>query len=141
MDYEFYGITQDLKTKSYIMVLNEKCKKCNYICDSIHFQQNFENWTSGNDDIDKFIQNTQLSIHGNNYNSFEQVLEWIPYNRFYNIKCIAEKKVYQANWIDGRLSYWSNEDQNLMRKNQNMIVILKRFCNPKNITLEFINEV
>jgi hypothetical protein len=141
MDYEFYGITQDLETKIYIMVLNEKCKKCNYVCNAIHFQQNFENWTSGDDDIDKFIQNTQLSIHGNNYNSFEQVLEWIPYNRFYNIKYIAEKKVYQANWIDGKISYWNVNYQNWMRENQNMIVILKRLSNPKNITLEFMNEV
>jgi hypothetical protein len=141
MDYEFYGITQDLETKIYIMVLNEKCKKCNYVCNAIHFQQNFENWTSGDDDIDKFIQNTQLSIHGNNYNLFKQVLEWMSYDRFYNIKYIVKKEVYQANWIDGKLSYWSDDDQNWIRRSQNMIVILKKLSNPKNITLEFMNEV
>jgi hypothetical protein len=139
MDYEFYGITQDLETKSYIMVLNKRCKRYSYICESIHYQQNFINWTSGNDDIDKFIQNTQLSAHKTE--KISNALEWIPYDRFYNIKCIAEKKVYQANWIDGRISYWNVDNQNWRRENQNMIVILKRLSNPKNIALEFMNEV
>jgi hypothetical protein len=115
------------------------CEKCHFTCNTIRFQQNFEYWTSGNDDIDKFIQNTQLSAHRTK--EISNALEWIPYDRFYNIKYIADKKVYQANWIDGGLNYWSNENQNWMRKNQNMIVILKRLSNPKNITLEFMNEV
>ena len=32
------------------------CQSCN----ANHFQQNFKNWTSGNHDVDEFIQNTQL---------------------------------------------------------------------------------
>ena len=32
------------------------CEKCNKICNAIHFQRNFKNWTSGNNDIDKYIQ-------------------------------------------------------------------------------------
>jgi hypothetical protein len=121
------------------MVLKDKCKKCNYICNAIYFQQNFVNWTSNNDDIDKFIQYTQLSAHSN-YNLFEQALEWIPYDRFYNIKCIAEKKIYRATWIDGSISHWDGKNQNWTR-NQNMAVILKRLSDPKNITLEFTNKV
>jgi hypothetical protein len=63
-----------------------RCVECEQIytgenwcqnCNSKRFQQNFDNWTSGNDDIDKFIQNTQLSAK-NCY----QLLEWIPYERF-----------------------------------------------------------
>jgi hypothetical protein len=65
MEYEIYGITQDPETKNYMMVLNDKCKTCNYICYAKRFQQNFENWISGNDNIDKFIQDTQLSAHHN----------------------------------------------------------------------------
>ena len=49
---------------------NKWCKACN----AKHFQQNFEKWSSGNVDIDKFIQHTQLSAN-NQY----IVLEWIPY--------------------------------------------------------------
>ena len=49
-----------------MLVLSENCKECNYVCNAIHFQQNFKNWTSGNNDIDKFIQVTQLSAHSDN---------------------------------------------------------------------------
>jgi hypothetical protein len=131
------GITQNPKTKSYMMVLNEKCKRCNYICNAIHFQQNFGNWTSGSDDLDKFIQDTQLSAH----NTTEEVLEWIPYDRFYNIKCIAEKKVYKANWVDGSINYRIHNSQNWQRVDQNMIVSLKRLNNLENVTLEITKEV
>ncbi|PKB92274.1 hypothetical protein RhiirA5_445306, partial [Rhizophagus irregularis] len=87
-NYIFYGITQNPESKDYMIILNNKCKKCNKVCYSIHFQQNFNNWTSGNDDIDKFIQDIQLSSH-DKY-GLEKVLEWIPYDKFYNIKYIAE---------------------------------------------------
>ncbi|GBB88955.1 hypothetical protein RclHR1_15580002 [Rhizophagus clarus] len=47
-----------------------KCEECNQKCteyewrkecNAKRFKQNFKNWTSGNDSIDKFIQDTQLS--------------------------------------------------------------------------------
>jgi hypothetical protein len=124
-----------------MMVLDYICKICNYKCNAFHFQQNFEKWTSGNNDIDKFIQDTQLS--GHTWHSFDSgsAFEWIPYCKFNNIKYIAEGKVYKANWIDGKISYWDNNKQNWERNNQNMIVILKSINNSKNITIEFKDEV
>src|SRR3954464_13216146 len=71
-----------------------KCVECKQVntgkkwcqtCNSKRFQQNVDNWTSGNDDIDKFIQNTQLSAENHN-----QILEWIPYNSFKKLVFIAE---------------------------------------------------
>jgi hypothetical protein len=119
------------------MVLSGECKKCNNTsCFAKKFQQNFNNWTSGNVDIDKLIRNTQLSAH----DGPEEALEWISYDRFYNVKNIADDK-YKANWIDGNIIYWNDDNQNWERKSQNMIVELKRLNNSKEITLEFINEV
>jgi len=124
------------------------CKECNQentgyewcnACNAKRFQQNFKNWRSGNDDIDKFIQHTQLSATHS-----EKVLEWIPYDRFYDIKYIAKGgfgKVYKANWIDGFIREWSNFFQNWKRHKPNMKVALKSLNNSKNVTLEFINEV
>ena len=120
-----------------MLVLNDKCKECNYTCNAIHFQQNFGNWTSGNDDIDKFIQNTQLSAH---YNP-ETALEWIPYDRFNNAIKSGFGETYRANWIDGCIHRWDNEEHNWKRKKNNMIVMLKILNDPKNTTLEFMNEV
>ena len=108
-------------------------------CNAKRFQENFKNWTSGNDDIDKFIQHTQLSAEF----SFH-VVEWIPYDRFYDIKYIAKGgfgKVYRAKWIDGYIKSWDNKNKNWKRENSNKFVALKSLNNSENITLEFINEV
>src|ERR1700722_6930646 len=48
-------------------------------CESLHgkrFQQNFQNWTSGNHDIDELIQRTQLNAKWSS-----EVIEWIEYDR------------------------------------------------------------
>jgi hypothetical protein len=117
------------------------CEECNtkdcWIngCNAKRFQQNFNNWTSGNDDIDKFIQHTQLSARSN-----EKVLEWIPYDRFYDIKYIAKGgfgKVYRAIWIDGYILDWYKN----WYRNDSMEVALKSLNNSKNVRIEFINEV
>src|SRR6266542_1247174 len=66
-----------------------------------------------NVDIDKFIQDAQLSA-----NTRTKVLEWIPYDRFYDIEYITKGgfgKVYKANWIDGYIDKWDNKNQNWMR--------------------------
>nr|CAG8563380.1 10558_t:CDS:2 [Entrophospora candida] len=68
------------------------------MCESKRFQQRFSNWTSGNKDIDNFIQETQKnSIGPLNY------VEWIQHNRFRNIQKIDEGGygiVYSATWLD-----------------------------------------
>src|SRR3989337_1944548 len=106
------GITQDPEAKNYMVVLSRnECKKCNRLCNAIHFQHKFIDWTSGNNDIDKFIQDTQLSEH--TYYSVNNALEWIPYDRLYIVKDEFDK-IYGANWIDGCISYWNNTNQNWM---------------------------
>ena len=124
-----------------MIVLNDKCKECNYTCNAIHFKQNFIDWTSGNDYIDKFIQDTQLSAH----NDVKKALEWIPYDKLYDIKCIIEDnkfgKVYGANWIDGNIAYWDDVNKNWKRKIPNMFVNLKSLNTPNDLTLEIVNKV
>jgi hypothetical protein len=118
------------------MVLSNKCKKCNCMCYAKHFQQNFHNWTGGNDDIDKFIQETQLSVH----NYIGKALEWIPYDRLYDNKYITEGR-QRAKWIDGVMIDWNISIQDWKRDGQNMNVELESINNPKNISLELIDKV
>jgi hypothetical protein len=120
-----------------MVVLNGVCERCNDMCNSICFLY-FTNWTSGNNDIDNFIQSTQLSAHDN----VKKALEWIPYNRLCNIlECNEFNKVYRANWIDGCINKWDYYNQVWKRNEPDMFVILKALNNPASITSEFINKV
>ena len=108
-------------------------------CNAKRFKDNFKNWTSGNKDIDEFIQQAQLNaVH------YGKCLEWIPFEKFQNITYIAKGgfgEVYKANWVDGSIVRWNNINQNWDRYDSNMVVALKSLNNSKNVTLEFINEV
>ena len=51
-----YGICKECNQENTYF---DWCKSCN----AKHFEQNFKNWTSDNDDIDKFIQHIRLSVN------------------------------------------------------------------------------
>src|SRR5688500_18170985 len=94
-----HGVVKDPETNNFMIVINynefnkcyikygvcEECKQPNtggfgcQPCVDKHIQRSFNNWTSGNYNIDKFIQNAQLETKN-------QVLEWIEYDRFENVK-------------------------------------------------------
>jgi hypothetical protein len=127
------------RTASLLTFHNDICGVCGYYyCYTKYFRQNFKSWTSGNGDVDKFIQDTQLSAH---QYDVSKVLEWIPYGRFYNIEYIERIGIYKANLIDGNIIDWNKYNPNWKRNNKNMLVVLKNLNNPKNITLEFKDQV
>ena len=107
-------------------------------CNAKRFQQNFKNWTSGNNDIDEFIQNAQLKAKND-----KEVLEWIEYGRFENIKYLAERgfgTTYKAIWKDGNIVGWNYENNQWDRFGKKNIA-LKCLNNSQNITVEFLREV
>jgi hypothetical protein len=136
------------------------CKECN----SKKFKQNFDNWTSGNKQIDKFIQESQLSAR-----TWFELLEWIPYNRLRNIKYLAQggfSTIYRAIWLNGCIQFWDYEKQDWKRRinerferdyedaNNSQIknplkidekygfpVVLKSLNDSSNINENFLNEV
>ncbi len=94
------------------------------------FQQNFLNWTSGNDFIDKFIQESQLNTQNVN-----QVLEWISYNRFKNIEYFDKggfSTIYKAIWLDDPIKYWSISKKKWIRSNEKAVA-LKVFDKSSNL--------
>ncbi|RHZ80192.1 hypothetical protein Glove_139g279 [Diversispora epigaea] len=110
------------------------CKPCN----SKHFQNDFNNWTSGNDKIDKFIQDTQLNANGS-----LDVIEWIPYDRFKDVKQIGKGgfgTIHYARWIDGNIGNWDIENQQWKRYNKDKEVALKKFDNFVNFN-DVLNEM
>ncbi|RHZ54943.1 hypothetical protein Glove_421g34 [Diversispora epigaea] len=126
-----------------------ECPECNQgrsgynwckLCTSKHFQNDFNNWTSGNDKIDKFIQDAQLNA---NYSS--DVIEWIPYDRFKGVKQIGKGgfgTIHYASWIDGYIRKWDIKNQQWKRydKNREVEVALKKFDNFVNFN-DVLNEM
>ena len=122
------------------------CKECSQpntgygwcqSCNSKHFQQDFNKWTSGNKEIDEFIQNFQ-----SNATRYEGVLEWIPYEKFRDIKYLAEGgfgTVHKATWIDGYINYWNTSQNKWNRRGED--IVLKSLNNSQNITTDFLQEV
>ncbi|GBB99250.1 hypothetical protein RclHR1_03460019 [Rhizophagus clarus] len=99
------------------IVFNHKnCSYCNNFfteeswCKECDPCRVMEGWTSGNPDIDKFIKDTIRKEYRLEYDTYYDTysydfLEWVPFNRFTDIKEIGEggfAKVYSANWIDGK---------------------------------------
>ena len=135
---------EELKQRYIKYDLCEGCKQPNTFynwcqpCNSKHFQQNFKSWTSGNSDVDKLIQESQLNAKNKN-----EKLEWIEYDRFEDIEYITKGgfgKVYKANWKDGYIRNWDYET-NQWERLKSVMVALKSLNNSKDITLEFLNEV
>jgi hypothetical protein len=99
------NLVNDLIVNTYYVYW---CQHCN----SKRFQQNFDKWTSGNEHVDRFIRESQM---GRNY---DEVLEWIPYNRLRNIQYLAKggfSTIYKAIWLDGNIYYWRDKKQKWKR--------------------------
>ncbi|UZO08946.1 uncharacterized protein OCT59_029189 [Rhizophagus irregularis] len=73
------------------------CQSCN----AKRLKDNFKNWTSGNKDIDEFIQQSQL-----NAVYYKKYLEWIPFEKFQNITYIAEGGFDFLNEIKSHLQIY-----------------------------------
>src|ERR1043165_2410984 len=121
-----YGISQNPDTKDYIMVLQDEyyekyCEKCD------KKYQNIFKWcrpcqTSGNKQIDDFIQEKQLKINWKDEIGFE----WILYSQFYCTKEISKgdyATIYSALWNDGPLYY----DNSKWARKSGLKVTLKCF--------------
>ena len=108
-------------------------------CNAKRFKDNFKNWTSGNKNIDEFIQQSQL-----NAVYYFKCLEWIPFEKFQNVTYITKGgfgKIYSAEWPEGFIEYWDIENQKWYRYIDEKKVALKSLDNSSNISSDFLNEV
>src|SRR5947209_6262748 len=128
----------------------QKCLECNEAldypyyckaCNSSHFRNNFTNWTSGDDNIDRLIQDSQL-----NANSEFEFLEWIEYSNLKDIEHLAEGgfgSVFKAVWKDGPITdgwnrdkkafyYWDVQKSEWIREGE-IEVALKKYRNATSV--------
>ncbi|EXX71625.1 kinase-like domain-containing protein [Rhizophagus irregularis DAOM 181602=DAOM 197198] len=110
------------------------CKKCDPF-------RIIEGWSSGNNEIDKFIKDTIYDARNRN----RKFLEWVPFYKFENIKQIGEggfSKVYSATWIDGKAKYTRKYDLSWKKRKPRPIkVALKRLNGSENMSSEYSNEI
>ncbi|GBC00572.1 hypothetical protein RclHR1_00390026 [Rhizophagus clarus] len=112
----------------------EWCQPCN----AKRLKDNFKNWTSGNEIIDEFIQQSQLDAV-----CYLNYVEWIPIEKFQNITYIAEGgfgKVYSAEWPEGHIECWDIENK-IWRRCRNSKYALKSVNNSSDISSDFLNEI
>ncbi|EXX68530.1 Ypk2p [Rhizophagus irregularis DAOM 197198w] len=127
--YKKYGLCGNCKQPN---THYEWCRPCI----SNYFQQNFKNWTSGNHDIDEFIQKAQLKASSDN-----KIIEWIEYDKFEDVEYLAKGgfgTVFKAVWKDGP---WKINRSGQLEREGETKVALKCLHNSQDITAEFLNEV
>ena len=162
-DFNYNKLTYEQRLLIDKLILNEElkerykknglCKECNRLntgdywcnpCNAKNFQQNFKNWTSGNNEVDKFIQKTQLKAK-----EYREILEWIEYDRFENVEYLAKGgfgTIYKAIWKDGYIGKWDSQNNKWKRSKfwvkryENFPVVLKCLHNSQVIT-DFLREV
>ncbi|GBB97948.1 hypothetical protein RclHR1_03100010 [Rhizophagus clarus] len=159
-DFNYWRLSDEQSLLIEKLILNEElkkrykkyglCKECKQPKNSFYwcqckFQQNFKNWTSGNNEVDKFIQKVQLKAKSDG-----EILEWIEFDRFENIEYLAKGgfgTIYKAIWKDGYIESWDSENnqwkrnKNLDKDYENYPVVLKCLHNSQNITAELLREI
>src|SRR5690348_1112820 len=94
------------KDSNSVNINHEDCYQppVKYWCKECVPSFTIEGWSSGNSEIDEFIKDT-IYNPGHLSTGFPSFLEWVPFDRFEDIKQIGEggfAKVYSAKWIDGK---------------------------------------
>src|SRR5207253_2017435 len=109
-------------------------------CDIKRLQDDFPSWSSGHQELDKIIRNNQL-----NADSHTNYIEWIPYEKFKDIKKVSEGGfgiVYSATWIEGPRWKWDDEKMQWVASSLRRIALKTLKCD--SITKrreEFFKEV
>ncbi|CAB4420181.1 unnamed protein product [Rhizophagus irregularis] len=129
--YKRYGLCENCKQPK---TSRRYCRSCI----SNHFKQNFKNWTSGNHDVDEFIQKAQL-----NAKNEKQIIEWIEYDKFEDVEYLAKGgfgTTFKAFWKGGPTYMWDYENDQWGSNNEPEVA-LKRLHNSQDITADFLKEI
>ena len=151
VESEFNKLNISDSDSNSIIANHENCSYCNkpfseeLWCKKCDPFRMIEGVTSGNPDIDKFIKDTIYNKTYGDYHDRYLFLEWVPFDRFEDIKQIGEggfAKVYSATWMDG-ISKFKEQDNGGWKKldPKPLKVALKRLNGSQNMSAEYLNEV
>ncbi|CAB5347281.1 unnamed protein product [Rhizophagus irregularis] len=141
----------DIATEFNNLAVNDNQNNCSYCnksftenlwCKECDPRRIMEGWTSGNDDIDKFIKDT---IYNARQNIDDIFLEWVPYsNRFIDMSQIGEggfAKIYSAIWVDSNSSYYEDNEGWKKLDPKPKKVALRKLNASQNMSAEYLNEI
>ncbi|EXX64096.1 Cdc15p [Rhizophagus irregularis DAOM 197198w] len=156
-DFDHYFLTEEQKSLIDKLITDENLKECykqyglckickqpeTYYfycqpCNINKFQSNFKNWTSGNHDVDEFIQKAQL-----NAKKYYQIIEWIEYDKFEDVEYLAKGgfgTTFKAVWKDGPFLELNYKNNQWLRDGKTKVA-LKCLHNSQDITADFLKEV
>lgn len=129
-------ITDKYKSTSMKFGTCAKCKhntgfKFCHNCDIGH------EWSSKNDEMDKFIKDAQKKTE-----YYNKIIDWIPFERLENIKCVDNGgfgTIYSAIWTDGKRKYIS-ENKNIITSREQYCTVALKSLKVDN-SQEFLKEV
>ncbi|UZO02188.1 uncharacterized protein OCT59_020679 [Rhizophagus irregularis] len=113
---------------------NTVCNKCgkqlmnhDRCCECVlhALQEDFSNWTSEDEDLDKLIKVSQINAAVKNHDEY---FEWIDYSQFKNKKWIIQGSycdIYTATWTDGIRKRWDKQSQQWERTKDSQIILRK----------------
>ena len=107
-------------------------------CIRKYLENDFGNWTSGNNEIDKLIQECQQ-----NTTAPDSVIEWVEFDQFEDVEHLTEggcATIYTAFWKDGRYYEWNSERQ-ILERFGGEIIVLKRLNNSNSNNVHWLQEV
>ncbi|GET03171.1 kinase-like domain-containing protein [Rhizophagus clarus] len=144
----YYGVSQNPDTKVYVLVFendyfNKHCEKCgnkrenNYVwckCYTEYLKNDFTNWTSGNEKLDSLIQKYQSKYDGDG-----EIFEWIPYDKFIDVKEVRKGDFAIARWTDGPLHY--SKSNRKFKGKLNKKVLLSYINSSRNVNDDFLNKI
>ncbi|CAJ0880233.1 14513_t:CDS:2 [Entrophospora sp. SA101] len=100
-----------------MVVATSYCESCMRNC----LIKKFDNWTSGNEEIDQLIQFFQKKA----FNP-RDIIEWVPYEDFIDIKYKAEggnAKIYTATRKYGPYNRWNSNELKLERRGDQQVAL------------------
>ncbi|RHZ65069.1 hypothetical protein Glove_319g108 [Diversispora epigaea] len=147
-NYLYNLIDKEIDINSVLENANEKrtCKYCNNktsakqyceFCIRKYLENNFKNWTSGNNEIDKLLQTCQKNVIRQ-----DLAVEWVPFEKFSNVKYLSKggfADIYTAEWNEGCYDKWDSKNQQYIRYGKRNVV-LKSLRNSKNPGQQWISE-
>nr|CAG8511514.1 6974_t:CDS:2 [Entrophospora candida] len=97
----------------------------------------FDNWTSGNDKLDRFIQQTQLENPDPDYH-----LQWIPFENFGEVKFLEKggfSSVFSGTLLNKTDQVWCENENKFVEKP--LVVALKSLKNSQDLDEDFLDEI